>query len=62
MTEEFVAEREVERLQSMHEAVERLRSQLKTIQLHSPAADDDASGSGSPGLLPAQKESLDNHT
>jgi hypothetical protein len=45
MGDELSAEREMERLQSMHETVERLRSQLRTIQLEEPTT---ASGEAAP--------------
>ena len=54
MGDEIVEEREVERLQSMHETVERLRSQLRTIQLEVPT---DLSGHAPPAV----EESPDNH-
>jgi hypothetical protein len=43
MDQQFFEEREMERLQGMHETVERLRSQLRTIKLGSPAAESDVS-------------------
>jgi hypothetical protein len=62
MAKKFLAEREVERLQAMHETVERLRSQLKRIRLHSPKPDPDLSDQLSPGVLSAQDASPDKHT
>ena len=41
MVDDFAAEREVERLQAMHETVERLRSQLRTIKMESPGVESD---------------------
>ena len=41
----------MERLQSMHETVERLRSQLRTIRLESPRAEPDVLGAD--GARPA---------
>ncbi|HYP06905.1 MAG TPA: hypothetical protein VER03_11800 [Bryobacteraceae bacterium] len=39
MSDEVRAEEEMERLQGMHETVERLRLQLKTIKLEAPVDD-----------------------
>jgi hypothetical protein len=38
MEDESRAEQEMARLQSLHDTVERLRAQLKTIQIENPSA------------------------
>ena len=62
MAKEFLAERELERLRAMHETVERLRSQLKRIELHSHTPDPDLSDQLSAGVLSSQDASPDKHT
>lgn len=45
MDDDSRAEQEMMRLQEMHDTVERLRSQLKTIKLTDPGGGDDRGGS-----------------
>jgi hypothetical protein len=61
MEDESKAEEELERLQSLHDTVERLRAQLKTIQMeepsspsepHPPDARNEAKGGGPSSAAP----------